>query len=72
LHVHKKPIFEGSYTIQGGNFDEAGKVSSQIKFTLKKLGLPMDVVRRAALVTYESEINKGTHLKMIIQRDVAP
>jgi serine/threonine-protein kinase RsbT len=57
LHVHEKPIFESSYTVQGGNFDEAGKVASQIKVSLKKLGLQTDVVRKAALVAYESEIN---------------
>jgi serine/threonine-protein kinase RsbT len=57
LHVHEKPIFESSYTVQGGNFDEAGKVASQIKVILKKLGLQADVVRKAALVAYESEIN---------------
>ena len=57
MHVHEKPIFESSYTVQGGNFDEAGKVASQIKVILKKLGLHADVVRKAALVAYESEIN---------------
>lgn len=57
MHVHEKPIFECSYTVQGGNFDEAGKVASQIKVSLKKLGLQTVVVRKAALVAYESEIN---------------
>jgi serine/threonine-protein kinase RsbT len=57
LHVHEKPTFESNYTVQGGNFDEAGKVASQIKVVLKKLGLQADVVRKAALVAYESEIN---------------
>lgn len=41
----------------GGNFDEAGKVASQIKAVLKNLGFRMDVVRKASLVAYESEIN---------------
>ncbi len=57
MHVHEKPIFESSYTVQGGNFDEAGKVASQIKVSLKKLGLQTVVIRKAALVAYESEIN---------------
>jgi anti-sigma regulatory factor (Ser/Thr protein kinase) len=57
LDVHDKPIYENSYTVQGGNFDEAGKVASQIKVILKQLGLRTDVVRKAALVAYESEIN---------------
>jgi len=57
LHVHERPIFESSYTVLGGNFDEAGKVASQIKAVLKNLGFRMDVVRKASLVAYESEIN---------------
>ncbi len=57
LDVHEKPVFESTYSVEGGNFDEAGKVASQIKVVLKKLGLQVDVVRKAALVAYESEIN---------------
>jgi anti-sigma regulatory factor (Ser/Thr protein kinase) len=75
LHAHDKPIFANSYTVQGGNFDEAGKVASQIKVSLKKLGLGADVVRKAALVAYESEINivsyarKGTiHISITPER----
>lgn len=41
----------------GGNFDNAGEVSSNIKSVLKQIGLPKDVIRKAALVAYESEIN---------------
>jgi anti-sigma regulatory factor (Ser/Thr protein kinase) len=57
LDAHEKPLFESSYTVQGGNFDEAGKVASEIKVNLKKLGIQADVVMKAALVAYESEIN---------------
>ena len=48
LYIYEKPIFEGHYTIQGDNFDTAGKGSGQIKFTSINLGLPADVVRKAA------------------------
>lgn len=57
MDAHEKPLFESSYTVQGGNFDEAGKVASEIKVNLKKLGIQADVVMKAALVAYESEIN---------------
>jgi anti-sigma regulatory factor (Ser/Thr protein kinase) len=57
LDAHEKPLFESSYTVQGGNFDEAGKVASEIKVNLKKLGIQADVVMKSALVAYESEIN---------------
>jgi anti-sigma regulatory factor (Ser/Thr protein kinase) len=55
--VDEKPLYDGSFTITGGNFDNAGEVSSNIKTILKKIGLSSDVVRKAALVAYESEIN---------------
>jgi serine/threonine-protein kinase RsbT len=55
--VNEKPLFEGSFTVVGGNFDNAGEVSTNIKAILKKIGLSKDVVRKAALVAYESEIN---------------
>ncbi len=56
-------MHEGSYTIVGGNFDNAGEVSSSIKTILKKMGISSDVVRKAALVAYESEINIVSYAK---------
>jgi serine/threonine-protein kinase RsbT len=55
--VDEKPLYERSFTVVGGNFDNAGEVSSNIKTILKQIGLPKDVIRKVALVTYESEIN---------------
>ncbi|MDO9516393.1 MAG: ATP-binding protein [Syntrophales bacterium] len=48
---------ECSFPVEGENFDEAGKVSVEIKKMLKKIDIPDDVVRRAAIATYESEVN---------------
>ena len=53
----EKTLYENSFPVEGGNFDNAGSVSSQIKALLKRLKLSKEIVRRAALVTYESEIN---------------
>jgi anti-sigma regulatory factor (Ser/Thr protein kinase) len=55
--VDDKPLYEGSFAVIGGNFDHAGEVSSGIKAILKRIGLPSDVIRKASLVAYESEIN---------------
>jgi anti-sigma regulatory factor (Ser/Thr protein kinase) len=55
--VDEKPLYERSFTVVGGNFDNAGEVASNIKTILKQIGLPKDVIRKVALVTYESEIN---------------
>ncbi len=50
-------ICEESYPVRGGDFKEAGKVAVQIKATLKKLGLDPEILRRAAIAAYESEVN---------------
>lgn len=55
--MDKKPLYEGSFAVIGGNFDHAGEVSSGIKSILKRIGLPSDVIRKVSLVAYESEIN---------------
>ena len=50
-----------SYPVEGGDFIGAGEASSQMNMPLKKLGLPSDVVRRAAICMYEGEINMVIH-----------
>jgi anti-sigma regulatory factor (Ser/Thr protein kinase) len=61
--VDKKPLYEGSFAVTGGNFDHAGEVSGSIKSILKRMNLPSDVVRRVSLVAYESEINIVSYAK---------
>ena len=47
--------------MEGGDLIEAGEASSKMKMTLKKLGLPPDVIRRASICMYEGEINMVIH-----------
>ncbi|MFB3925527.1 MAG: ATP-binding protein [Syntrophales bacterium] len=67
-------IYEDSFPVEGGSFTNAGHVSSRIKTILKSLGVGNDTVRRASIVTYESEINivsyarKGT-IKIAVTSD---
>ncbi|MFR1051245.1 MAG: ATP-binding protein [Lachnospirales bacterium] len=49
------------YPVEGGDLIEAGEASSKMKMTLKKLGLPPDVIRRASICMYEGEINMVIH-----------
>ena len=49
--------FESVYHVLGRDFANAGKVSTQIKDTLKRLGVHPAVVRRVAIVSYEAEMN---------------
>lgn len=49
------------YHIEGGNFSEAGFASSDVKKLLKKLGLPTNIIKKAAIAMYEAEINVVAH-----------
>ncbi len=49
--------FESVYQVLGRDFSNAGKVSTSIKETLKRLGVDPTVVRRVAIVSYEAEMN---------------
>jgi len=47
--------------INGQDFDRAGQVSSGLKKTLDRLGLHPQIVRRAAIASYEAEINVAVY-----------
>lgn len=50
-----------TYHVEGGDLISAGEASSKMKMALKKLGLPQEVIRRAAICMYEGEINMVIH-----------
>lgn len=50
-----------SYEVPGDDFTRAGEASADMKTRLKKLGMPSDGVRRAAIALYEGEINMAIH-----------
>jgi len=49
------------YQVPGDDFTRAGEASGAIKSTLKKLGIPPQVVRKVAIAMYEGEINLVIH-----------
>ena len=49
--------FERMYDVIGRDFLNAGRVSTSIKDTLKRLGVNPVVVRRVAIASYEAEMN---------------
>ncbi len=49
------------YTISKMNFSTAGEASSNIKKTLKLLGIDSQKIRRASIAAYEAEINIAIH-----------
>jgi serine/threonine-protein kinase RsbT len=46
-----------SFPIEGKTFKNAGYVSRQVKTLLQRMKFSKEIVRRAAIVTYEAEIN---------------
>jgi CBS domain-containing protein/anti-sigma regulatory factor (Ser/Thr protein kinase) len=45
------------YTVNGGNFKNAGKSSSDLKKTLSRLNVHPRIIRRVVIATYEAEMN---------------
>lgn len=50
-------LYEQEFEISGGNFSDAGGVSTRIKALLKQLGVDPRLIRRAAIASYEAEMN---------------
>lgn len=51
------------YNINGGDFTNAGRASSQIKKVLKQLGVDARIVRSTVIALYEAEVNVVAHAK---------
>lgn len=51
------------FVVDGDNFVSAGTASEAVKYNLKQLGLPAEIIRKAAICMYEGEINMVIHAK---------
>jgi serine/threonine-protein kinase RsbT len=56
-------IITHSFSIDGHDFASAGLVSTQIKAILKSIGYDPGIIRRAAISTYEAEMNVVMHAR---------
>lgn len=54
-------VKEGSYYISGGDFTNAGVISCELRSILADIGIPQDIIRRAAIATFEAEMNVIIH-----------
>ncbi|MBS1111910.1 MAG: anti-sigma regulatory factor [Nitrospirae bacterium] len=52
---------EGSFQLVGGDFADAGESSMQLKQKLTDIGLGRDIIKRAAIVAFEAEMNVIIH-----------
>jgi anti-sigma regulatory factor (Ser/Thr protein kinase) len=59
--MSQKDMVSLNYRVNAEDFAKAGDASSNTKKILKKLGIPSDITRRAAVVTYEAEMNIIIH-----------
>jgi anti-sigma regulatory factor (Ser/Thr protein kinase) len=50
-------LFSQEFSILGRDFTNAGSVSTEIKSILKEIGFDPAVIRRAAIASYEAEMN---------------
>jgi anti-sigma regulatory factor (Ser/Thr protein kinase) len=57
MNPHETIIFETSFPVKGGTFEGAGRAATRIKELLKDMGFANEIVRRAATIVYEAEIN---------------
>lgn len=46
-----------NFLIKGGDFNNAGSVSSKVKDILNDIGIDADIIRRTAIASYEAEMN---------------
>lgn len=54
-------LIKYTYVVEKDDFDSAGEASSNIKKTLRQLGIDAAIIRRIAIATYEAEINIVIH-----------
>lgn len=55
--LNSEPHFVQAMPIKGGDFAAAGTVSMAVKNLLKQVGCSPEVMRRAAIVAFEAEMN---------------
>ena len=55
----KTALIRQIYRVQAMDFASAGEISGKIKNILKQLGVNGEMIRRAAIASYEAEIRSG-------------
>lgn len=49
------------YEVEGGDFTNAGTISSAVKKMLKQLGVSAEIIKRTVVALYEAEVNIVAH-----------
>jgi len=61
--AESKGQFEAGFPVKGRDFTDAGLVSGRIKTVLREKALPENIIRRAAIVIFEAEVNIISYAK---------
>jgi serine/threonine-protein kinase RsbT len=61
-------LYSQEFSILGKDFGNAGTVSTEIKSILKEIGFDPTVIRRAAIASYEAEMNVVMYAKRAVVR----
>lgn len=54
-------LYHKVFPIKGGDFENAGEVSTQVKAVLKAAGIERDIIRRTSIACFEAEMNVVIH-----------
>jgi anti-sigma regulatory factor (Ser/Thr protein kinase) len=55
--MSEEVLYSQEFSIMGKDFSNAGSVSTEIKSVLKEIGFDPAIIRRAAIASYEAEMN---------------
>lgn len=59
--MNDEVILSLQYTVEPDDFSRVGEASSDVKNTLKQLGVSPEIIRKVAISLYEGEINMVIH-----------
>ncbi|HDS29999.1 MAG TPA: anti-sigma regulatory factor [Firmicutes bacterium] len=54
-------LYKKTFSVQGGDFEKAGEISTRIKEILKSTGIKSTIIRRVAIASFEAEMNVVIH-----------
>jgi serine/threonine-protein kinase RsbT len=61
-------LYSQEFSILGSDFANAGSVSTEIKSVLKEIGFDPAIIRRAAIASYEAEMNVVMYARQAVVR----
>jgi serine/threonine-protein kinase RsbT len=66
--MNDEVLFFQEFSIMGKDFSKAGSVSTEIKSILKEIGFDPVIIRRAAIASYEAEMNVVMYAERAVVR----